>query len=101
MVESYLTGTDLLAASVLYLVDLDSISPSSQTKRLKKLVFTAFLLNVLLWRDNADWRTSRQVRSLCPWARHLTGFNLHLMVWQVIADGSLTRWPKRSRYLDK
>ena len=47
------------------------------------MVFTAFLLGAQ-HKKGIVWRTSRQIRLLCPWARHLTGL-LHLYV----AD----RWP--------
>ena len=50
------------------------------------MVFTASLLGAQHIKEIV-WRTSRQVRLLCPWARHLTG-RLHLYV----AD----RWPTRT-----
>ena len=56
------------------------------TKRLLKMVFTAFLLGAQ-HRKEIVWRTSRQACLLCPWARHLAG-RLHIYV----AD----RWPTRT-----
>ena len=50
------------------------------------MVFTGFLLGAQ-HKKRITWRTSRQVRLLCPWARRLTG-RLHLYV----AD----RWPTRT-----
>jgi len=39
----------------------------------------------------------RQVRLLCPWAKHLTRLSLYLwMVILVVTGGSLSRRPKRS-----
>jgi len=38
----------------------------------------------------------RQVRFLCPWARHLTGLPLPLSGGLVVTVVSLTRRPKRS-----
>jgi len=37
----------------------------------------------------------RQVRLLCPWARHLTGLLLPWVVTLVVTGGSLNRRPKR------
>ena len=46
-------------------------SPCRVIPKDQKMVSTAFLLGARHF--GRLWRTSRQVRLLCPWARHLTG----------------------------
>jgi len=69
------------------------IPSSSQTKRLKKLIFTASCLTFS--GKGMVWRTSRQV-CLCLWTRDLTGLPLPWVVRQVLTGGSLIRKSKRS-----
>jgi len=58
------------------LVALGSFHSSSQAKQLKKLVFTASLLDVQHYRNSV--KISQQVCWLCPWAGHLVGLPLPL-----------------------
>jgi len=68
-----------------FLSGFDSIPSSSQTKKLKNVVFTASLLDVQHLRDSVkiDWL----VHLLCPWARHLTGY-LYLWIFG-LTDSSI------------
>jgi len=67
----------------------------SQTKRLKSWYSQISCLTLsALKKDSVE--IGRQVRLLCPWARHLT---VWLYLWVVrleVTGGSLTRRPKRS-----
>ena len=55
-------------------VDWGFDSESGQTNDFKKLVFAAASLLLTFSIKGTVWRTSWQVRLLCRWERHLTGF---------------------------
>jgi len=44
------------------------------------------------------WRTSQQVRLLCPWARHLMGCLYVCVVKHVVTGGGLTRKPEKGHF---
>ena len=72
----------VVRASALQSLDLGVHFPSRviSKKDLRKRVFTASLLAAQ--HIEVVWRTNRQARFLCPWARHLAGcLHLHVADW--------------------
>jgi len=77
----------------LYLVDLGSIPLTSRTKDLKSWYSQiSCLMFSIAGNQRTVWKTSRQVRLLGLWARHLP--ECHYLEWLDWTGGSLTRIPK-------